>query len=228
MAVKPISRETPGDSPGEHPSGTRKIPLEPSNESNGTIIKETFHEYGHALIQADSLTQPPVPQLHKLPPPPALRTVMPSPSPIPQAAAASQIAIRLDSNDSAPVELRIRERGGEVQIAVRSSDPSVATDLRQDLGDLVKRLQQPHPSNENSGPHLSSPGAVKHELTSFLSSESPTRFDSFSDDGQSQQQRQRQQQQHQRQQPSHAEPSRDSMDEIHAAFNEFTIGGTST
>jgi nucleosome-remodeling factor subunit BPTF len=45
-----------------------------------------------------------------------------------------------DGRDSGQVSLRVVERGGEVQVAVRTTDPQLAGDLRQNLPDLVSEL----------------------------------------------------------------------------------------
>ena len=166
---------------------------------------------------ADTAAPTPHPQHDaKTPAPPTA----PSPSlppPPPKAAAASQIAIRLDSgNDSGgQLELRIRERAGEVQIAVRSSDQGVATNLRQELGDLVKRLE----------PHSSAPEFIRQETATAepsgqiphhtAGSDSSRGFSYFSNDAQ--QQHQQQQRQRQQQQPQQNAQSGAST----AALEEF-------
>jgi hypothetical protein len=40
------------------------------------------------------------------------------------------------------VDLQVKERGGEVHVAVRTADGALQTSLRQDLGALVERLEQ--------------------------------------------------------------------------------------
>ena len=49
--------------------------------------------------------------------------------------------MKLVGEDSAKVSVDLSERGGKVQIAVRSADPDLARSLRTDLGDLVGRLE---------------------------------------------------------------------------------------
>ena len=157
------------------------------------------------------------------PPPPRPPTL---PAQLPQATAASQIAIRLDSgNDSGQVELRIRERAGEVQIAVRSTDQGVATTLREDLGDLVKRLE-PHAAamdllRQEANPAESS---SQHAASHIPGSDSSRGYFYFSDAAQ-QQPRQRQQQQQQNR-PSAPQPDAapDALEELRSAFNDLTTG----
>jgi hypothetical protein len=62
-------------------------------------------------------------------------------SPGPQPQPARQISLKLVGEDSAKVSVDLSERGGKVQIAVRSADPELARSLRTDLGDLVGRLE---------------------------------------------------------------------------------------
>ncbi|MEO5922879.1 MAG: hypothetical protein ABIR70_03535 [Bryobacteraceae bacterium] len=53
---------------------------------------------------------------------------------------AREIAVRISAPDAAPVDLHVKERGGEVHVAVRTADTELQTSLRQDLGTLVERL----------------------------------------------------------------------------------------
>jgi hypothetical protein len=62
-------------------------------------------------------------------------------SPGPQPQPARQISLKLTSEDATKVSVDVSERGGKVQIAVRSADPELAKTLRSDLGDLVGRLE---------------------------------------------------------------------------------------
>ena len=157
--------------------------------------------------------------------PRASKPLMPALTQPPQPTTASQIAIRLDSPDAtSQVELRIRERAGEVQIAVRSNDQGVATTLRQDLGDLVKRLE-PHTSSPDSI-HQESPAESTHQTIPHVpgGSDASRAYSYFSDDGQ-QQQRQRQQQQQQQQRQQRAtEASPDTLDELRSVLNDLNNG----
>lgn len=53
-----------------------------------------------------------------------------------------ELSIQVGQTPQERVELRIVDRSGEVQVAVRSSNPDVAQGLRQGLSDLVGRLEQ--------------------------------------------------------------------------------------
>lgn len=52
------------------------------------------------------------------------------------------LSIQVGHVQNDKVELRVVERSGELQVAVRASNPDLAQGLRQGLGDLVDRLEQ--------------------------------------------------------------------------------------
>jgi hypothetical protein len=52
------------------------------------------------------------------------------------------LSIQVGQTQNDKVELRVVERSGEVQVAVRATNPDVAQGLRQGLPDLVDRLEQ--------------------------------------------------------------------------------------
>ena len=52
------------------------------------------------------------------------------------------LSIQVGQTQNDKVELRVVERSGELQVAVRASNPDVAQGLRQGLPDLVDRLEQ--------------------------------------------------------------------------------------
>ena len=56
-------------------------------------------------------------------------------------AAVHDISLELNRGDQR-VAVRIMERGGDVQVAVRTPDPRLAGDMRQDLPGLASRLEQ--------------------------------------------------------------------------------------
>jgi hypothetical protein len=60
----------------------------------------------------------------------------------PRSGAAQEISIRIAQPDAAPVDLRVVERGGQVHVDVRTSDPAMQTSLRQDLGTLTNSLER--------------------------------------------------------------------------------------
>jgi len=78
------------------------------------------------------------------------------------------IAVRISAPDAVPVDLHIAERGGEVRVSVRTADAELQTSLRQDLGNLVDRL-------EHSGFHAEA--LVPHEASSSTRLENTQSFD---------------------------------------------------
>ncbi|MDX2121767.1 MAG: flagellar hook-length control protein FliK [Gemmatimonadota bacterium] len=56
--------------------------------------------------------------------------------------AAAEISLRVDAPDRDPVEVRVRESGGAIEVAVRATDAGTATTLRSELSELVDRLEQ--------------------------------------------------------------------------------------
>jgi hypothetical protein len=60
----------------------------------------------------------------------------------PATGAVRSIALQVAPGDSAPVELHVSERAGEIHIAVRTPDRSLETALRQDLGALSNSLER--------------------------------------------------------------------------------------
>ena len=55
---------------------------------------------------------------------------------------AHSISLRLTDAGDQTVELKITDRAGEVKVAVRTADPDLAGSLRDNLGDLVHKLEQ--------------------------------------------------------------------------------------
>ena len=54
---------------------------------------------------------------------------------------AKQISLKLSGDGAARVSVDFSEKGGKVQVAVRTADPELAKSLQTDLGDLVGRLE---------------------------------------------------------------------------------------
>lgn len=143
--------------------------------------------------------------------------ILNSSQPLPQKAA-SQIAIRLEATgESGPVELRIRERNGEVHIDVRSSDVSTATSLKQNLGDLVKRLDIGGFRGEliHQDTDLVKQ-AVEH--VHHVPGDDSSRGYSFLSDSSRQHQHQQNQARRQENQP---DVSDDALEELRSIFNDF-------
>jgi hypothetical protein len=50
------------------------------------------------------------------------------------------VSIRITNENSQTADVRMTERNGVIQVAVRASDSSLANSLRSDVGDLVRGL----------------------------------------------------------------------------------------
>ena len=213
-----------GRSFGDH-TGSRETPRQTVAGETKTVLNTLLNSAASPLEGAVQLG-PPAPEVggRNAEQSEAPRAApMPNVPQLPQATTASQIAIRLDSNGEAgQVELRIRERAGEVQIAVRSTDQGVATTLRQDLGDLMKRLDSHASTNE--GARLDA-NPAEPALQQFRQvppgSDSARGYSFFSDDSQ---QRQRQQQQAQREQNVQPDPSSDGLEELRIIMTDLSKG----
>jgi len=79
------------------------------------------------------------PPLHANPPEATQMTATPEAKP-PQPL--KQLSIQVGQEQQQKVEVRVVERAGELQVAVRAANPDVAQGLRQGLSDLVGQLQQ--------------------------------------------------------------------------------------
>jgi len=59
-----------------------------------------------------------------------------------KSAATHDIAVRVSAPGESIVDIHVAQRGGEVQVAVRTADAALRSSLHQDLGNLVGRLEQ--------------------------------------------------------------------------------------
>ncbi len=67
---------------------------------------------------------------------------LPETSTIAKSEPVRDLSIRIGDSSSNQVDVKIQERAGEVHVAVQSSSPSLTTDLRQQVGDLVGKLDR--------------------------------------------------------------------------------------
>ena len=64
-----------------------------------------------------------------------------APSRTPPTARPRPIEMRLPAEADTGIRLRVVERDGSIQVAVRAETPELAVRLREDIGDLVARMQ---------------------------------------------------------------------------------------
>ena len=55
---------------------------------------------------------------------------------------AKEVAIRLQNESGETINVKLVDQGGQVQVTVRSSDPSAAASLREDLSSLTSSLEK--------------------------------------------------------------------------------------
>jgi hypothetical protein len=78
---------------------------------------------------------------------------------------AKEVLVRFQSGPAGTVTVRLVEQGGQIQVAVRSTDPVAAAQLRQDLGSLTNSLERygwktdltPGPALQNPATHDAQP-----------------------------------------------------------------------
>ena len=65
-----------------------------------------------------------------------------------------ELDIRLPG-ETQPVDVRVRERGGRLDISVRTSDADLAKQMQADLGDLIRKLEsQGYNASARKGSHV--------------------------------------------------------------------------
>lgn len=85
-------------------------------------------------IQRESLTEAAVPA-EPIARPSAIATAVQ-----PKQAAVREISFQSTSPDAGPVKVQLIDRGGDIRISVRSSDPNLTHALQRDVGQLVTKL----------------------------------------------------------------------------------------
>ena len=198
---------------GKPVSGLDPVPLSPASTNAGALADgPPSAPVSPAQVSPDN----------PLPVAPALVQALAQPHLVqpPHATVASQIAIRLDSSDdSGHVELRIRERAGEVQISVRSTDQATAATLRQDLGDLVQRLHSRGATSDLVRPDSSFAELDGQRARHHAAPDSSRGDPPYSDDAQ----HQRRQQQQQRRAPVPEAPG-EVLEELRNVFSDLAQG----
>lgn len=135
----PLERQAPGaefdasagDAPPESPPGVKPIPEPVSAAAPADAHKSQppVRESHHAEISARNAPERATPDHAE------------AAGPKPNRAPAREIALSVNGGDSR-VELRVRERRGEIQVAVRTPDAALAGGLRDRLPSLSETLEQ--------------------------------------------------------------------------------------
>jgi len=92
----------------------------------------------------------------------ALRASEPSAPAAPALSSApiNEIAVRISTPQSPPVDVHLMERGGQLHVSVRTADGGLQTSLRQDIGTLVNSLERSGYRAEAFMPREGSPAAA--------------------------------------------------------------------
>ncbi|MBL8293610.1 MAG: hypothetical protein JNN08_17315, partial [Bryobacterales bacterium] len=119
-----------GSGTGEgHPQRPPERPAQPMSSP-----APTFEVTGHSVT--------PRPASGSHPQPVTAATSVAAPA-SPAAGPVNALHIRLESADvPQPVDVHVRERGGEIHVAVRGADLGLNQELRQDLPSLLRRLEE--------------------------------------------------------------------------------------
>jgi hypothetical protein len=133
--------------PASEPAPTARLQSEPAAHDIGQLDQSRFQPFSQVSAPprqapaAEPLSQPSAaPQ-----PGDIQREIDPTPlqpAPASHTADAHSITVRVTDASDQRVDLKITDRAGELKVAVRSADPNLAGSLRENLGDLVHRLEQ--------------------------------------------------------------------------------------
>lgn len=155
LRLTPHRHATDEDSGG---SGARQDAEEPFRQALKNVLSHSREDATPAAVQPLAHAQtalgaaPPVTTPQPTPAPfetkidvpqsPGAAPVVEDPQPVPRTASAQEIAVRVSAPDQPDVDLHVAQRGGEIKVAVRASDPVLRTSLHEDLGALVTKLDQ--------------------------------------------------------------------------------------
>jgi hypothetical protein len=137
-------------------AGRRRSNDDDASGSSGRGVEPALHgDSTHSSgIEPAAIATPqretqPASTIHQ---PPASRTpqnvsaqaepIAAQPASHPQTGEARTISLRVADGTEQRVELKVTERAGEVRVEVRAGDADLAGSLRENLGDLVRRVEQ--------------------------------------------------------------------------------------
>jgi hypothetical protein len=133
------------------PSGAQQHPLfTHAHPAAALLVTESEKESGSRQAGSERLAQPPVFISSKVDAAESgsadtaevtpVRTLQAEP-PVQPAKPISEVSVRLTNEHDQRVDVRILERGGELRVAVTASDSHLAGGLRQEIPELVARLE---------------------------------------------------------------------------------------
>ena len=143
-AMNPIPQDESRGASGQASPNKEKSASTPLSIQSGNIpARENGANFSHSLSEMVAEKPPSgradAPGTHDSPKLESKSEINPNLRPPP----AREISLRLPgSGESGSVDLRISERAGKVQIAVRTLDAGLARALRSDISDLVGRLER--------------------------------------------------------------------------------------
>jgi hypothetical protein len=178
-------------------------PMETAAEPAGTAVPDKGRPH-MAWITTQAESSPPAPSAEPAVRPhaprdvPILESTWTEPDNRPWEPAAREISLHIPGKPSEAVQVDVKERAGEVQVDVRTHDSELAGVLRDNVSDLVTRLERTGYDAEiwTPGDPLTSRAASDSGFQSNSEENQSRQYDRDSSDGR-QQERQRREQQRQ-------------------------------
>ena len=154
------AQDQPAQDHSGHPSSDRPA-LRPAPEPTGRPVSGECDATAHSDMTMEKSSSLPgffspvatpagapptalTPRSAPMPQPADLQNIdaAPAPAPVPRAAESHTISLRVADAGDQRVELKVTDRSGELHVTVRTAGAELSTPLRENLGDLVHRLEQ--------------------------------------------------------------------------------------
>ena len=133
---QPRERSTPAATAPDTPDAPQMGHTEAHLETTSPVAPPAVHETSNLAAAG------PEPADTRLPDPEPAAAAASSPAPPARPAEAHTVSLRVSDAGEQRVDLKITERQGEVHVAVRAADADLAGSLRENLGELVHKLEQ--------------------------------------------------------------------------------------
>jgi hypothetical protein len=159
-SVSPIAPETSGQKPSEQgqqdrPSSNPALAAKAQPKAlvdRGTDHPQDIEPASAPRVQNDSssplstaspFSERPAETSHRTPEPSSLaKPTTASPEPTHAPAPLRDLSLRLTSPTNEQVDVKVQDKGGQLSVAVHSNSPELSADLRQQVGDLVGKLDR--------------------------------------------------------------------------------------